>query len=105
VPEKNSAFRKTFRGNVEAKLHLASANNSGVILSWELSESFDRADLVCGEAAFNPRVIEHLATSLTRLIGVGKRLEVVDREVRSLTVECRPSTGGEALFERTYEVP
>jgi hypothetical protein len=50
-------------------------------------------------------VIEHLATSLTRLIGVGKRLEVVDREVRSLTVECRPSTGGEALFVRTYEVP
>ncbi len=98
------AVRRTFRKNLEEKLQLASVNNSQLIVSWELSDSFDRAGLVCQEEVFNAQVVEHVAASLIRLLGVGKRLGLVDRGMSSFTVECYPPSGNESLFARTYTV-
>jgi hypothetical protein len=59
---------------------------------------------VCHESTFSERVIDHLATSVTRLLGVGKSLEIVDRGLNSVTVECFPQAGDTALFRRVYAV-
>jgi hypothetical protein len=93
-----------FRGDLEQKLELASAKNLPLIVSWELSDSYDRADLVCDEGAFNAEVVEHVAASLIRLLGVGKRLGLVDRNLRNFTMECFPRGSGQSIFLRTYEV-
>jgi hypothetical protein len=98
------AVRRKFRQDLEEKLELASVNNSGLIVSWELSDSLDRAGLVCQEKAFNAQVVEHVAASLIRLLGVGKRLGLVDRDMSSFTVECYPPQGNQSLFARTYSV-
>jgi hypothetical protein len=98
------ALQRTFRKNVEEKLETASVNNAGVIVSWELSESYDRVSLVCGETRFSDRVLLHLGTSLSRLLGVGKRLGLVDSSMRSFTMECYPVGGDEPLFVDDYRV-
>lgn len=100
----DKATRRTFRKTLEDKLRVAASNNQGLIVSWELSRSFDRVAIVCHEATFRARVIDHLATSLTRLLGVGKRLDLVERDLRALEVECFPEAGGDALLRRVYNV-
>jgi hypothetical protein len=89
---------------LEGKLEVAALNNQKVIVSWELSPAFDRVAIVCHEATFSERVIDHVATSVTRLLGVGKRLDLVDRGLNTVTVECRPSAGATVLFHRVYAV-
>jgi hypothetical protein len=96
------ALKKKFRRNVEEKLELVTTNNSTVILSWELSPTYDRVSLVCGEQTFSDRAVIHLATSLVRLLGVGKRMGIVDRDLRRLVVECYPPHRKHALFAREY---
>jgi hypothetical protein len=98
------ALRRKYRKNLEEKLELVAANNPGLIVSWELSPSLDRADLVCGESVFSEQVMEHLAQSLTRLLSVGKRLGLVEREKRSFTMECMLPTESQPMFTRTYDV-
>jgi hypothetical protein len=98
------AVRRQFRKTLEGKLDVATINNERVIVSWELSPSFDRVAIVCHESTFSERVIDHLATSVTRLLGVGKSLEIVDRGLNSVTVECFPQAGDTALFRRVYAV-
>jgi len=98
------ALRRKYRKSLEEKLQLVSGNNPGLIVSWVLSSSLDRADLVCGENVFSEQVIEHLAQSLTRLLSVGKRLGLVDRTMRSFTMECVLPTAATPIFSRTYEV-
>jgi hypothetical protein len=60
--------------------------------------------IVCHESTFSERVIDHLATSVTRLLGVGKSLEIVDRGLTNVTVECFPQAGSTVLFRRVYAV-
>lgn len=98
------ALRRKFRKGVEEKLELARVNNPGVIVSWTLSSECDRVDLVCDQTVFNERVINHLGESLVRLLGVGKQMGLVDREIRALVVECvSQQTSGVAYFAH-YEV-
>ena len=98
------ALRRKYRKNLEEKLELVAANNPGLIVSWELSPSLDRAHLVCGDSVFSEQVMEHLAQSLTRLLSVGKRLGLVEREKRSFTMECMLPTESQPMFTRTYDV-
>ena len=98
------SLQRTFRKNVEEKLTTATTRNSDVIVSWELSTSYDRVALVCGEERFSDRVIIHLATSLVRILGVGKRMGLVERNLDSLTVECFPPHSDTAMFASTYGV-
>ena len=98
------SVRRKFRKTLEGKLEVAALNNQKVIVSWELSPGFDRVAIVCHEATFSERVIDHVATSVTRLLGVGKRLDLVDRGLNAVTVECRPSAGTTVLFHRVYAV-
>jgi len=94
----------TFRHNVEEKLERATLKNSSLILRWELSDTFDRADLVCDETVFNQQVIEHVATSLIRLLSVGKKLGVVDRKLDKFTMQCWPQDSKNPLFRRSYQL-
>jgi hypothetical protein len=98
------AVRRKFRKTLEGKLEVAALKNQRVIVSWEVSSSYDRVAIVCHEATFSERVIDHLATSVTRLLGVGKSLEIVDRNLTSLTVECVPQAGTAVLFRRAYPI-
>lgn len=98
------ALRRKFRKTLEAKLDVAALNNQRVIVSWEVSSLYDRVAIVCHESTFSERVIDHLATSLTRLLGVGKSLEIVDRNLTSMTVECVPQSGSAVLLRRVYPV-
>ena len=98
------ALRRKFRKTLEAKLDVAALNNQRIIVSWEVSSSYDRVAIVCHESAFSERVIDHLATSLTRLLGVGKSLEIVDRNLTTVTVECLPQAGTAVLFRRAYSI-
>lgn len=98
------ALQRKFRKNVEEKLVTASTNNAGVIVSWELSKSYSHVSLVCGETRFSERVILHLATSLCRLLGVGKRMGLVDPTMSSLTVECFPPHSDVPIFVGDYRV-
>ncbi len=97
-------FRQQFRKTVEEKLQLASSHNSDLIVSWELSDTYDRAGLVCQEKVFNAQVVEHVAASLIRLLAVGKRMGLVSRDMRNFTIECFPAEGETSLFARTYAV-
>ena len=96
------ALRSKFRKTVEEKLHIVATNNPTVIVSAEISPSLDAVSLVCHEQAFNERVVNHLAVSLVRLLGVGQRLLIVDRTVTTMTIQCVPTTGGSVFFRRTY---
>lgn len=98
------SLQRTFRKNVEERLTTAAERNADLIVSWELSKSYDRVALVCGEERFSDRAIVHLATSLVRLLGVGKRMGLVDRDLNVLTVECFPQQGTDAIFARAYGV-
>jgi hypothetical protein len=96
------AVRRKFRKTLEGKLEVAAINNQRVIVSWEVSAAYDRVAIVCHESTFSERVIDHLATSVTRLLGVGKSLEIVDRGLNTVTVECFPQAGSTVLFRRVY---
>ena len=98
------SLQRRFRKNVEERLATATERNADLIVSWELSKGYDRVALVCGEERFSDRAIIHLATSLVRLLGVGKRMGLVDRELNVLTVECFPRQGTDTLFTRAYGV-
>jgi hypothetical protein len=104
MPAIDSALRRKYRQSLEEKLELVTANNPGFIVSWELSASLDRVDLVCTEVGFSKQVIEHLAQSLTRLLGVGKRMGLVERQHSSFIMHCVPPALTEPIFSRTYEV-
>jgi hypothetical protein len=69
-----------------------------------VSAAYDRVEIVCQESTFSERVIDHLATSVTRLLGVGKSLEIVDRGLNTVTVECFPQAGSTVLFRRVYAI-
>lgn len=84
----DAALRRKFRRTVEERLEVATVQNARMILSWELSPTFSHLALTCHGDVFEPRVVEHLATSLTRIIGVGKRMGLVDRGLSKLTIEC-----------------
>lgn len=96
------SFQGQFRKNLEERLERASSSNAALIVSWELSDQLDRAGLVCRESAFDGQVIEHVAASLIRLLGVGKRLGLVDRQMNNFTLECFPEGSNQELFRRTY---
>ncbi len=98
------AVRRKFRKTLEGKLEVAALNNQRVIVSWEVSPTYDRVAIVCHESNFSERVIGHLATSVTRLLGVGKSLEIVDRGLTAVTVECFPKAGSTILFRRVYAI-
>ena len=98
------AVRRKFRKTLEGKLEVAALNNQRVIVSWEVSATYDRVAIVCHESTFSERVIDHLATSVTRLLGVGKSLEIVDRGLNTVTVECVPQAGSTVLFRRVYPI-
>ena len=98
------SLQRTFRKNVEDRLATATTRNAGLIVSWELSKSYDRVALICGEERFSDRAIVHLATSLVRILGVGKRMGLVERNLDSLTVECFPPHSDTAMFASTYGV-
>lgn len=100
----DAALLRKFRKNVEEKLEIVEQNNAGVILSWEISRTYDRISVVCGEGQFNERVIVHLATSLSRLLGVGKRMGLVERTITGFTLECFGPSSDVAVFVRDYEV-
>jgi hypothetical protein len=102
VPTANPSVRGEFRKNLEERLERASSKNSLLIVSWELSEELDRAGLVCRENAFDGQVIEHVAASLIRLLGVGRRLGLVDRQTRHFTLECFPEGSTKEIYKRTY---
>lgn len=95
---------REFRKNLEDRLERASTTNSSLIVSWELSEELDRAGLVCRESAFDGQVIEHVAASLIRLLGVGKRLGLVDRQMPIFTLECFPEGSSKEIYKRTYSL-
>jgi hypothetical protein len=98
------SVRLKFRETLEGKLDVAAHNNPKTIASWELSSSLDRVTIVCTEEPLSERVIEHIASSVTRLLGVGKRLDIVDRTLRAVTVECLPQAGNPVLLRRVYAV-
>lgn len=98
------AVRRKFRKTLEGKLEVAALNNQRLIVSWEVSAAYDRVALVCHESTFSERVVDHLATSVTRLLGVGKSLEIVDRSLSAVTVECVPQAGSTVLFRRVYDI-
>jgi hypothetical protein len=95
------AVRRKFRKTLEGKLEVAAINNQRVIVSWEVSAAYDRVAIVCHESTFSERVIDHLATSV---LGVGKSLEIVDRGLNTVTVECFPQAGSTVLFRRVYAI-
>jgi len=104
VASQNLALKKKFRRNVEEKLELAAAKNSALIVEWELSPQYDRVALVCGEERFSDQVVIHVATSVVRLLGVGKRMGIVDKDLSRVVVECYSTGSGHSLFAREYGV-
>lgn len=98
------ALQRKFRKNVEEKLEIVAHNNVGAIVSWEVSKSYNHVALVCGEEHFRERVIVHLATSLSRLLGVGKRMGLVDSDMESFTLECCLANSDDVVFARDYGV-
>lgn len=98
------ALRRKFRKNVEEKLELVAHNNRGVVVSWTVSKSYNRITVVCGEGQFSERVMVHLATSLSRLLGVGRGMGLVDSAVKSFTLECFVPSSEEPIFVRDYGV-
>lgn len=100
----DSALEQKFRETVEGRLEVAAAHNSRMILSWELSASFGHLSLTCHGDVFEPSVVEHLATSLTRILGVGKRMRIVDRGLKEFTIECSGHAGAEAPVVLRYAV-
>lgn len=98
------SLRRTFRKTVEGRLAVVVANNPTVIVSSELSASLDTVSLVCHEDTFSARVVNHLGESLVRLLGVGRRLLIVDRGMTTVTIHCVPAGGGPALFSGTYSL-
>lgn len=100
----DTSLRRQFRRTVEDRLEVATANNARMMLAWELSPNFDYVDLTCHGEVFEPSVIEHLATSLTRVLGVGKRMGIVDRGLRQLTIVCTGHAGATEPLTLRYEV-
>jgi hypothetical protein len=98
------SVRQELRKTLEGKLEVAAINNPQAITSWDLSSSLDRVTITCTEDSLSELVIEHIATSVTRLLGVGKRLNMVDRTLRAVTVECLPEAGNSVLLRRVYAV-
>jgi len=98
------AVRQEFLKTLEGKLEVAAINNPKAISSWKLSSSLDCVTIMCTEESLSEPLIEHIATSVTRLLGVGKRLNMVDRSLRAVTVECWPEAGNSVLLRRVYAV-
>lgn len=100
----DSALLRKFRGTVEDRLEVATANNARMLLAWDLAAGFDHLALTCHGEVFEPSVIEHLATSLTRMLGVGKRLGIVDRGLRQLTIVCTGHAGATGPLTLRYDI-
>lgn len=98
------SVRQVFRKTLEGKLEVAAINNPKAISSWKLSSSLDRVTIMCTADSLSEPVIDHIATSVTRLLGVGKRLNIVDRALRAVTVECLPEAGNSVALRRVYAV-
>lgn len=98
------SLHRQFRRTLEEKLELARRNNSRMVVSWELSKTLESVELVCGETFFDATVVDHIATSLTRMLGVGRRMGLVDREVRHFTMRCTSLEAGTPSFVQSYEV-
>lgn len=97
-------MRRKFRRTVEERLDVATANNSRMILSWDLAANLNHVALTCHGDVFEPSVVEHLATSLTRMLGVGQRLGIVDRTLRELTIECTGHAGATGPLTLRYAI-
>lgn len=100
----DSALRRKFRRTVEERLDVAATNNARMILAWELSPSFEHVALTCHGDTFHPHVIDHLATSLTRVLGVGKRMGLVNHAVNDVTIECTGLGGSTETLLFRYPV-
>lgn len=100
----DSALAQKFRDQVEGRLEVAVANNPRVMVSWELGSALDRVVFVCNENFFEERLIGHISTSLTRMLSVGRRMGLVDKDVSTVTLECVPQDGSTPLFVRQYEL-
>lgn len=68
------------------------------------SADYGHLSLTCHGDVFEPSVVEHLATSLTRILGVGKRMGIVDRGLKEFTIECSGHAGAEAPVVLRYAV-
>lgn len=100
----DTALRRKFRRTVEERLEVATANNSRMVLSWELTTELNHVALTCHGDVFEPAVVEHLATSLTRMLGVGQRLGIVDRTLREFTIECTGHAGATGPLTLRYDI-
>ena len=100
----DSVAQSDFRKTLERKLEVASVNNTGLIMSWEISPRYDHVRLICDRDVFQENVVGHVATSLTRLLGVGKRLGFVERNLGTVTIECVAQKGLKGISIRTYSI-
>lgn len=98
------ALRRSFYKSLEDKIHRASAQNPGVLVSWELAKSCDHLTIVCEESPLRDTVIRHLADSLTRLLGVGRRMGLVEKTLSELTIESVAEAGLIPLSSHRYPV-
>jgi hypothetical protein len=89
---------------VEERLEVATANNARMLLAWDLAANFDHLAITCHGATFEPSVIEHLATSLTRMLGVGKRMGIVDKGLLQLTIVCTGHAGATEPLTLRYDI-
>jgi hypothetical protein len=71
---------------------------------WTLSAEFDRVSLSCHAEFLDSAVIDHIGQSLTRLLGVGRKIGLVDSGTRSITLTCSTYTDEDIGLERTYEI-
>lgn len=98
------AFRRSFQKSLEQKIAHAQAQNPGVLVSWELSKACDHLIIVCDDSPMRETVVRHLADSLTRLLGVGKRMGLVERSVSALIVKTFAQVGNTPLSSHLYPV-
>ncbi len=104
MSEVDPSLRRKFRKTVEGKLETAALHNPGLIKSWDLSRSFAMVKVFCPVASIEENVLHHLATSLTRQLGVGKSLGLVERNLERFTMECCDVETGDTIFARIYPV-
>ena len=100
----DSALLRKFRQTVEERLEVATTNNARMLLAWDLAAGFDHLALTCHGAVFERSVVEHLATSLTRMLGVGKRMGIVDKGLLQLTIVCTGHAGATGPLTLRYDI-
>lgn len=99
------AIQRTFVKSLEDKLNTAQANNPTLIVAWELLPELSQVNLILRSVATHDPVIDHLGASLVRLLNVGKKLGLVERDLVRLEITCFSQKGKKVLFSNGYLVP